>query len=159
MDPAQHTGLVVAILIGLLVGSGIGGLAFGAEIVTLRVENHALREELETMKPEPAFGQPARSYPATVSAAEAAGYAPVHWGTCEPDAGYHYAPRTAGDEGPHLLFGADDTFLGYKFVVDGYRRLDLPEPWTFHPQGHEGARWAHWDLYVFVRDPTGACVS
>lgn len=157
MDPAQRTGLVVSILIGLLVGSGVGALAFGAEMGKLRVENHALRQELEAMSSAPVFGHKARSYPATVSAAEAAGYAPVHWGACEPDAGYHYASRRPGDGGPHLLFASDGTFLGYKFVVDGHRQLRLPDPWTFHPDGHPGLDWAHWDLYVFVRDPTGAC--
>lgn len=157
MDPGQRTGLVVAISLGLLVGSGVGALAFGAEMTRLRIENHALQEKIEAIRPAPMFGQTDRSYPATVSAAEAAGYAPVHWGSCEPDAGYHYDRTKPGEDGPHLLFASDGTFLGYKFLVDGHRRLDLPDPWTFHPEGHPGAQWAHWDLYVFVRDPTGAC--
>lgn len=161
MDPERGTALVSTVLVGLLVGAGIGTLGLGGQIVQLRMDNYELRQANEDLgaaglyEPAASGVQPA-DLPRTFEEAKADGYVPTYWGRCQPGVGYHYTKPKAGYDGPHLLFGADGTFLGYKFVRPGSRSADMPGPWTWSA-GHPGVRTPHWDLFVFVRDPAGAC--
>lgn len=154
----RHATLAVTVALGLLVGSGLGAAAFGPELARLAVENHGLRQDVRALSAGGIYvdGAPA-DYPTSLDAATAEGYVATHWGICQEDAGYHYTKTTPDYRGPHLLFASDGAFLGYKFLVpasgtDG----PMPDPWTLS-RGHPGVPGAHWDLFLFVRDPAGAC--
>lgn len=153
--------LITTVLVGMLVGTGLGMAVVGGELARLRMDNHELRHDNEALRAaglyEPAgHGVEPADLPRTLSRAEAEGYVLTHWGRCVADVGSHYTKTEPGYDGPHLLFDRDGKLLGYKLIqrADGSRTV--PDPWTYS-QGHPGLQAPHWDLYVFVRDPTGAC--
>lgn len=158
MGPRDKVAFAVAMMLGLLLGSGLGALAFGGQLAQLRVANHHLQESVESLNPNVAFGSgdEITTYPTTLEEAKDEGYTPTFFGRCEQDAGYHYTRTNPGYDGPRLLFGADGTFLGYKFQAQAPQHYDLGDPWQWRGS-HPGSPYGHWDLYAFVRDPAGAC--
>lgn len=158
-DASRRMVLAVTVAVGLLLGSGLGAIAFGPTLAALSVENHDLRQDVRSIARGGLYVDGLRAdYPTTLDEARDRGYVATHWGMCQEDVGYHYTRTTPDYRGPHLLFASDGTFLGYKFIVPagGDGAGPMPDPWTLS-RGHPGVPAPHWDLLLFVRGPAGAC--